>query len=307
MLLVGSNSADDAGVYQINETEALVVTTDFFPPIVDDPLMFGQIAAANALSDIYAMGARPLTALNLLCFPHGKLSPEVMHKILLGGHQKVVEAGAVIAGGHSIKDAELKYGLAITGIVEIDKLKTNAGAKPGDKLILTKPLGTGIVSTAMKKGIADDDLIDTIVNQMAQLNRRPSEIASDYNCSAVTDVTGNGLIGHSLEMAEASGATIRLFSGAVPLIPETVDLAIKGCLTGGGKDNRMYCEPKTTYETPIDDPLNHILHDPQTSGGLLIAIHDDDAGSLLREIQEECESAAVVGEVLKGDSRIVIS
>ena len=306
-LLVGSNSADDAGVYQINDTEALVVTTDFFPPIVDDPLMFGRIAAANALSDIYAMGARPLVALNILCFPSGKLSLDVMEKILLGGYEKVTEAGAVIAGGHSVKDDELKYGLAVTGIVEVDKIKTNAGARVGDKLILTKSIGTGIVSTAMKNNAADPDLIDMVVEQMAQLNKQPSEILSKYRCPSVTDITGFGLVGHSLEMAEASGVSIRIFANDVPIIPGAVDLATKGHLTGGGKDCRKFCEDRTSYQTALDESMLHLLHDPQTSGGLLISVHPDDADSLLQHLQTSCSHAAIVGQVEPGDGKIIIS
>jgi selenide,water dikinase len=306
-LLVGSNSADDAGVYQINDTEALVVTTDFFPPIVDDPLMFGRIAAANALSDIYAMGARPLVALNILCFPSGKLSLDVMEKILLGGYEKVTEAGAVIAGGHSVKDAELKYGLAVTGIVEIDKMKTNAGARVGNKLILTKPIGTGIVSTAMKNNAADPGLVEMVVNQMARLNKEPSEILSKYRCPSVTDITGFGLVCHALEMAKASGVSIRIFANDVPLIPGAADLAIKGHVTGGGNDNRKFCENRTSYEMALDEPMLHLLHDPQTSGGLLISVHPDDAESLLRELRTVCSQVAIIGQVEPGDGKIIIS
>jgi selenide,water dikinase len=306
-LLIGSNSADDAGVYQINDTEALVVTTDFFPPIVDDPLMFGRIAAANALSDIYAMGARPLVALNILCFPSSKLSSDVMEKILLGGYEKVTEAGAVIAGGHSVKDAELKYGLAVTGIVEVDKIKTNGGAQVGDKLILTKPIGTGVVSTAMKNNAADPDLVDLVVDQMAQLNKQPSEILAKYRCPSVTDITGFGLVGHTLEMAEGSCVSIRIFANDIPLISGVVDLAIKGHLTGGGKDNRKFCEDRTSYEVALDEPMLQLLHDPQTSGGLLISVHPDDADSLLRELRTVCSQVAIMGQVEPGDGKIIIS
>jgi len=283
------------------------VTTDFFPPIVDDPLMFGRIAAANALSDIYAMGARPLVALNILCFPYGKLPLDVMERILLGGHEKVTEAGAVIAGGHSVKDAELKYGLALTGIVAIDRLKTNAGAQVGDKLILTKPLGTGIVSTAVKNNAAEAALIDMVVDQMAQLNKRPSEIMANYRCSAVTDITGFGLVCHALEMAEASGVAVRIFGDDVPVIPGAADLAAKGHLTGGGKDNRKFCENRVSYQKPLDESMIELLHDPQTSGGLLISVHPDDAESMLQDLQAMCSQVAIVGQVEQGDGKIIIS
>lgn len=284
-----------------------MVTTDFFPPIVDDPRMFGRIAAANALSDIYAMGARPIVALNLLCFPFGKMPLEVMEDVLLGGNEKVMEAGAVIAGGHSVKDAELKYGLAVTGIVRIDRIKTNAGARVGDKLILTKSLGTGVVSTAVKNGAADPDLERTMVDQMAELNRLPAEIVAEYRCSAVTDITGFGLIGHALEIAEASRVTIRLRAGHVPILPGALQLANQGHLTGGGQDNRKFCEDRTEYEAALDESAVQVLHDPQTSGGLLIAAHPEDAESMLEELMAVCDNAATVGEVEAGPARIIVS
>lgn len=304
-LLVGSNTADDAGVYQINDTEALVVSTDFFPPIVDDPLVFGQIAAANALSDVYAMGGRPLVALNIIGFPYGKMPTHIMHKILLGGYQKVTEAGAVIAGGHSVKDAELKYGLAVTGIVKIEDLKTNSSARVGDRIIVTKPLGTGIVSTAMKNNVADAATIDLAVRQMAALNRHASEVAAKYRCSAVTDITGYGLVGHTLEMAEASSVTVRINVASVPIIPGAIELTEKGQLTGGGRDNIKYCEPKVTYTKPLSDSMIHVLHDPQTSGGLLIAVHPVDADKCLDEILTESPSSAIIGDITPGAAGIV--
>jgi selenide,water dikinase len=305
-LLIGSNTADDAGIYRLNDTEALVVTTDFFPPIVDDPYMFGQIAAANALSDVYAMGGKPIVALNILCFPYKKMSDDVMHKILLGGHDKVIEAGAVIAGGHSVKDAELKYGLAVTGIVRIDRIMSNATARVGDKIILTKPLGTGIISTAMKNGIASSDTIDKVVTQMAQLNRNAAEAMSKYRVSAVTDVTGYGLIGHALEMAEASGVSIRIESKNVPIIPQALELAEKGQLTGGGKDNIAFCSDRVSCESTLPDSMTHLLHDAQTSGGLLIAVHPDDADRMLSELRKTCPHCSIIGTVESNQNRIIV-
>ena len=304
---MGANTADDAGIYQINDTEALVVTTDFFPPIVDDPYQFGQIAAANALSDVYAMGGRPLVALNILCFPLGKLKLEHLSAILLGGQSKVSEAGAVIAGGHSVKDQELKYGLAITGLVKLDQIKTNAGAQPGDKLILTKPLGSGIISTAMKNDKADTATLAAAIATSSQLNRGAAEAAGHFRCNAITDITGFGLVGHALELAEASGVTIRLQSDSLPLLPNVLDLAAAGQLTGGGKDNQNFSAPKTSYENELAETVVALLHDPQTSGGLLLSVTSADAESLLAEVRTDCPQAAIVGEVVAGKPAIVIS
>lgn len=267
--------------------------------------MFGQIAAANALSDIYAMGGRPLVALNIIGFPYGKMPTEIMYQILLGGHQKVTEAGAVIAGGHSIKDAELKYGLAVTGLVKIDEIKTNAGARIGDRVILTKPLGTGIISTAMKNNIADKELIDLVVRQMAALNKHAADAARKYRCSAVTDVTGYGLVGHALEMAEASNVSIRLTTAEVPIIRGAIELADKGQLTGGGKDNIKFCESKVSYAKKVRDSMIHVLHDPQTSGGLLIAVHPDDAPSLSRDLLGCDTASTTIGKIAPGPAGIV--
>jgi len=306
-LLVGSNTADDAGIYQINDTDALVVTTDFFPPIVDNPYVFGQIAAANALSDVYAMGGRPVVCLNLLCFPYGKMPDDVMEKVLLGGQNKVSEAGAVIAGGHSIKDAELKYGLAVTGLVKIKDIKTNAGAMAGDKLIMTKSLGTGIISTAMKNNTASQAILDEAITQMVTLNKAPAEIVSKYRCSAITDVTGFGLIGHALEMAEASQVSMKLYSEKIQVIPGAIELAEANQLTGGGKDNIKVFGGRVRYEKPLSESMIHILHDPQTSGGLLLAVNSDDVPALMTELRIACRHCAVIGEVADGPSGIVLS
>lgn len=306
-MLVGTNTADDAGVYQINDTEALVVTTDFFPPIVDDPYQFGQIAAANALSDVYAMGGRPLVALNILCFPYGRLKLNHLTDILRGGHDKVCEAGAVIAGGHSVKDNELKYGIAVTGLVKLDAIKTNAGARPGDKLILTKAVGTGIISTAMKNSKATDDSIAAAIASMSQINRAAAEAAADFDCSSITDITGYGLIGHALEMAEASNVAIRLYSGNLRQLPHALELSAEGQLTGGGRDNRNYCGPKTRYEVELDEAHIDLLHDPQTSGGLLLAVAADDAEALLARILPDCSQATIIGEALAGEPAIIVA
>ncbi len=268
--------------------------------------MFGQIAATNALSDIYAMGGRPLVALNIRCFPYKKMPDDVMYKILLGGHDKVHEAGAVIAGGHSVKDSELKYGLAVTGIVRIDRIISNATARVGDRIFLTKPLGTGIISTAMKNSVASSETINNAITQMAQLNRSAAEVMARYRVSAVTDVTGYGLIGHALEMAEASGVSIRIESRNVPIIPQALELADNGQLTGGGKDNIAFCSDRVTMENTLSNPMIHILHDPQTSGGLLIAVHPDDATEMMSELHDVCPHCSIVGTVESNQNRIVI-
>jgi len=277
-----------------------VVTTDFFPPIVDDPYMFGQIAAANALSDISAMGGRPIVALNLLCCPLGKVSSDVMYKILLGGHDKVTEAGAVIAGGHSVKDTEIKYGLAVTGMVENVYLKTNAGARPGDRLLLTKALGTGIISTAMKRSAAGPDILDPAIAQMARLNRLPDEILKGFRISSITDITGFALVGHSLEMAEASGVAMRFELAKLPILKGALELAAAGFLTGGGNDNRKYRSDKVVYEKRPGDPMIHLLHDPQTSGGLLIAVNSGDAGATVSAMKAAGLFCVEIGECVSG-------
>ena len=270
-LLVGFNKADDAGVFRINEHQALVQTVDFFPPIVDDPYGFGQIAAANALSDIYAMGGTPLTALNIVAFPI-KMAPEILQKVLLGGADKIREAGAVIVGGHSIKDTELKYGLACTGIIDVNRIITNAGARAGDRLFLTKPLGTGIVATAVKRNIATRDDAEMLTRQMARLNKTASELMVKHHAGAATDITGYGLLGHVFEVADASGVSIELIFGNLPIMPNAIKYAEAGALTGGADANFEYLNGKVRIAASLSKPQIDILYDPQTSGGLLIAL-----------------------------------
>ena len=283
-LLVGFNQADDAAVFRINENQALVTTLDFFPPIVDDPYDFGQIAAANALSDIYAMGGKPLTALNIVGFPAGKMPTEVLTEILRGGNEKVEEAGALLVGGHSIDDNELKYGLSITGIIDPYKIITNANCKAGDQLFLTKPLGTGAITTGIKSNAVDPELEKIVTAQMAQLNRKASELMVEFGATAATDITGFGLLGHVYEMAAASGVTIQIFSDQLPLMPHAIELAEAGMVPAGGKANRKFLEGKVDFAGTVDENVTIIMCDPQTSGGLLIAIPagraDDFAGQL---------------------------
>lgn len=247
-------------------------TVDFFPPIVDDPYAFGQIAAANALSDIYAMGGRPLTALNIVGFPLSTMPIEILTEILRGGNDKIEEAGAVVVGGHSIKDKELKFGVAVTGIIETDKVVTNAGAKPGDVLFLTKPLGTGIITTGIKREKSSTNAAEAAIRSMTSLNAKAAELMVRFGAHAATDITGFGLLGHAYEMASASGVTIRISAGTLPLLPQAVELAAEGMIPGGAKDNREFVEPHVRIEDSVDRKLEPLLFDPQTSGGLFIAI-----------------------------------
>jgi selenide,water dikinase len=279
-LLIGYNKADDAGVYKINDHQALVQTVDFFPPIVDDPYDFGQVAAANALSDIYAMGATPTTALNIVAFPP-KMNLDVFQQILLGGADKIHEAGAVVVGGHSIKDNELKYGLACTGIIEIDNIISNANAQVGDRLFLTKPLGTGIISTAIKKNMATDKDAEELIQLMTHLNKTASELMVKHKAHAATDITGFGILGHACEIANASGVAIEISFDKLPLIPNVLKYAEAGALTGGANANKDYLEDKVTILASLSKPQIDLLYDAQTSGGLLISLSESAAESFM--------------------------
>lgn len=296
-LLVGFNKADDAGVYLLNERQALVQTIDFFPPIVDDPFTFGQIAAANALSDVFAMGGQPLTVLNMIGFPVGKMPPSIFIDILHGSGEKVEEAGAVVVGGHSIKDQELKFGLAVTGLVNPEQMVTNAGAHPGNVLILTKPLGTGIITTGIKRGKVSLELTELVTRQMATLNKVPSELMVLHRCHAATDITGYGLLGHAYEMAAASEVTIKFFSECMPLLEGALQLAADGMIPGGANDNRAYLADKVKTADNIEKNLLKVLYDPQTSGGLLIAINPDRAEHFERDMAARNLPCWRIGEI----------
>jgi selenide,water dikinase len=295
-VIVGTETSDDAGVFRLRPDLAIVNTVDFFTPIVDDPYVFGQIAAANALSDIYAMGAEPRTALNIVGFPKGTLDLDVLREILKGGAERVHEAGAVILGGHTIIDRELKYGLAVTGIVHPDRVIRNVGVQEGDALVLTKPLGTGIIATALKRRKASKQNVREAVFSMVALNRRASEIMRGFPVHACTDVTGYALLGHAAEMAMGSGVTIVLESGRLPLLRGAARLARAGCLTGGCTRNREYLKNKIIIDPSIREDLVEIAFDPQTSGGLLIALPADEAPALVEELQANGIGAAgIVG------------
>lgn len=295
-VIVGTETSDDAGVFRLRPDLAIVNTVDFFTPIVDDPYVFGQIAAANAVSDIYAMGAEPRTALNIVGFPIGQMDIDVLGEILKGGAEKVREAGAVVIGGHSIIDEELKYGLAITGVVHPDRVIRNVGIREGDALVLTKPLGTGIITTALKKRKVPAESLQAAVSSMIALNRRAAEIMLNFPVHACSDVTGYGLLGHALEMAGGSQVTLVLESAKLPLLPGAVDLAEKGVLTGGCKRNRDYLKDKVSIDSSVSEGLVEIAFDPQTSGGLLIALPQKLAGKLVEELLANgVNSATVIG------------
>ena len=283
-LLVGTETSDDAGVYRLGPDLAIVNTVDFFTPIVDDPYIFGQISATNSLSDVYAMGGEPKTCMNIVCFPKGKMDIEVLGEILKGGAEKVKEAGAVVIGGHSIIDEEIKFGMAVTGIIHPDKIMRNVGVQEGDALILTKPLGTGIITTALKKGKASEDSVDEAVKSMTTLNAAAAQVARRHPIHACSDVTGFGILGHALEMASGSDVTLVIESAKMPLLRGTPRLAEKGYITGGCKRNKEYLNDKMAIDKNIREGLVEAALDPQTSGGLLFAIAKRHATKLLEDL-----------------------
>jgi selenide,water dikinase len=306
-LLIGYNKADDAGIYKINDHQALVQTVDFFPPIVDDPYAFGQVAAANALSDIYAMGGRPLTTLNIVAFPV-LMNPDIFKKVLLGGADKIHEAGAVIVGGHSIKDNELKYGLACTGIIDIDKIVSNDKAKPGDHLFLTKPLGTGIISTAVKRNMVSDEEAKSLVALMTQLNKIASELMVKHKAHAATDITGFGILGHGYEIAYASGVSIEISFDKLPLITDVLKFAEAGALTGGANANEEYLKDKVKINSSLSKSQLDVLYDAQTSGGLLVALPESEAESFMADASLSNLSAIEIGRVIeKTDFPVIVN
>ena len=299
-LLVGFDHADDAAVYRVSDNVAMVQTVDFFPPMVDDPFTFGQIAAANALSDIYAMGGRPVTALNVMAVPED-MPQDAVHAMLRGGFEKVCEAGASLVGGHSIYDAEPKYGMAVTGLINPACILRNDGAQPGDTLIYTKPLGIGIASTAVKGGVATSELELAAINTMTTLNRVPSEAMRRFAVHACTDITGFAVLGHVYEMVQGAGAAAELYPDAFAYLPGVIELAAMGILPSAVYRNRHYAEAVVdTGTTPL--PLQDVLFAPQTSGGLMIAVDPADAGQLLADLAEADVDARRVGRILAVDA-----
>jgi selenide,water dikinase len=334
-VLIGFDHADDAGVYQLTPETALVQTVDFFTPIVDDPYTFGQIAATNALSDVYAMGGKPLTSLALVCFPD-KTDLSILERILAGGLSKMIEAGCTVIGGHSIRDEEMKFGYSVTGVVHPKRVFANQGAKPGDKLLFTKALGTGVISTAIKKGVAKQSWIDAAVESMTTLNKAAAEVITSgrvgteqsptsrkprdvghpaneerqtaddqrrttndgYSVDALTDITGFGLIGHAREMALASDVSMVLHSASVPILEGALDCVRAGYIPGGLKANREFAECVVEYESGISEEVKTILFDPQTAGGLLISVVPEHSESLARALHAVGVAVKEIGEVL---------
>lgn len=306
-LILGFDHTDDCGVMRVSDDRALIFTVDFFPAIADDPRLFGEIAAANALSDIYAMGGQPLCTLNIVSFPEDKLPLEVLEEVLLGGSEKVREAGAVVVGGHTISDSELKYGMAVAGTVHPERIIYNSGARPDDRLILTKPLGTGIYSTALKNNALSPERESGLYRVMSQLNREGSRIMAELNAHACTDITGFGLAGHALEMAEESGVTLRIDFKSLPLLPAARELAERGFLTGGGAANLKSAEERIGSEREISGLEKVLLCDPQTSGGLLISLDPGNSDRFIEMLEERgIEGAAVIGEVTEREDYPIV-
>lgn len=305
---MGLTHADDAAVYQITDDIALIQTVDFFTPVVDDPFAFGQIAAANAMSDVYAMGGVPKTAMNLVGFPSKKIDISVLREILLGGLDKMREAGVVLVGGHSVEDAELKYGLSVTGFVHPRRALTKRALQPGDALLLTKPLGTGIVNTAIKAGLASPGLVREVTELMAALNRRPAELMASFPVHACTDITGFGLGGHLAEMVSGSGCGVRLTAASLPLLEEAAGFAEMGLIPAGMYRNREFRARMVTIAPSVPTGLQDILFDPQTSGGLLLALPAGEAEALLGLFHKNgIPRAAAIGEVIAGpEERIYV-
>lgn len=296
---MGLDRADDAGVYKLTDDLAIIQTVDFFTPIVDDPYWFGQIAAANAMSDIYAMGGVPKTAMNLVAFPIQDMDISILRLIIQGGLDKMKEADVVLVGGHSVQDKELKYGLSVTGFAHPDHILTKKNLRLGDRLILTKPLGTGIINTAIKGGLASPEIIDIVTQLMASLNKKAAEAIKSYPVHACTDITGFGLLGHLAEMVQDSGFGAQIQSDNIPILPETLNYAAMGLTPAGTFKNRDFYECVVEMAPSVDRLMQDVLFDPQTSGGLLISVEKDHADGLLRELKEKgIQEATILGEVV---------
>lgn len=286
-------------MFRLREDLAIVNTVDFFTPVVDDPYTYGQISATNSLSDVYAMGGEPKTAMNIVCFPQSGLDKEILRDILQGGGDKATEAGVVVVGGHSVADDEIKYGMAVTGTIDPRHIRRNVGARVGDVLILTKPLGTGILTTALKRSHLTEEEYGAAVTSMSTLNAKAAEVMQRYTVHACTDVTGFSLMGHSYEMAAGSKVTLRLRTSALPVLPGALRLALKGYITGGCKRNRTYLADKVSVSPQAAQDLNEVAFDPQTSGGLLIAVPENEAKALAQSLLDEgVLAAALIGEAV---------
>jgi selenide,water dikinase len=292
--------ADDAGVYKIPEELAIIQTVDFFTPIVDNPYWFGQIAAANALSDIYAMGGVPKTAMNLVGFPLKQMDISILRQVIQGGLDKLKEADVVLLGGHSVEDSEMKYGLSVTGFIHPQKVVTKKDLKSGDRLVLTKPLGTGVINTAIKRGIASEAITENISRMMAALNRTAAEVMMQFSVHACTDITGFGLLGHLAEMVEDSGMALRLESSQIPILPEAIEYAKMGMMPGGTFKNKEFRLGMIEFSSGVDPLIRDILFDPQTSGGLMICVKREQADALVSKLIDDGVAASkIIGEVIR--------
>ena len=298
-MLVGLDNADDAAVYRLNDQQAIISTTDFFPPVVDDPYDFGAIAAANAMSDIYAMGGEVLFALNLIAFPDN-LGSDILREILRGGAEKVAEAGAVVVGGHSVNDKEPKYGLAVTGIIHPQEIRTKGGGVPGDRLLLTKALGVGVITTALKQQLASDDHVEAAVSSMKMLNRKAANATRAVNASAATDITGFGLLGHAREMALQGEVDFQIFLDRLPWLPGAIDYGRAGAFPGGMGNNMRFFAEHISFDPEIPQLMKDMLFTPETSGGLLVAVAPEN----VERFMIECTESVVIGEVIEGAGRI---
>jgi len=299
---VGLAKPDDAGVFRLNSNTALIQTLDFLTPVTDDPYEFGQIAAANSLSDVYAMGGRPLTVMNIVCFPSCDLEEDVLAQTLKGGQDKINEAGAILVGGHSVDDPQFKYGLSVTGTVHPEKVLTNSGARVGDAILLTKPIGTGIMSTAIKAKLAKKSQIKEAVAVMSQLNRVAAEIMTGFHIHACTDVTGFGLAGHLVEMARGAKKHLTLYSQEVPLLGDVRSFASMGLVPAGAHKNRSFFKEFTRIVPDMDRALVDLMFDPQTSGGLVISLKKEDADFCLEQLGNKGINTRIIGEVTKDSS-----
>lgn len=296
---MGYESSDDAAVYKINEELAIIQTLDFFTPVVDDPYLFGQIAAANSLSDIYAMGGEPKLAMNIVCFPDC-LDPTILSEILKGGYDKVEEAGALLVGGHSVSDDEPKYGLSVTGFVNPNRVYTNNNAKVGDVLILTKPLGLGIINTALKGEMVDEESLEEAINVMRTLNKYAKEAMDKISIvNSVTDITGFGLLGHGYEMAKGSNVTLKIFSQSIPIIEKAKEYASMGLIPAGAYSNKNYLGDNVSFDENVPEAIRDILYDPQTSGGLLISVPKELSDELMKALKNLPTKYGIIGEVVE--------
>ena len=303
-VLIGFDTADDAGVYQLTPDLAIVQTADFFTPIVDDPYVFGQIAATNALSDVYAMGGKPISALALVCFPEDG-DPAILEQMLAGGLSKMIEANCTIIGGHSIRDPEIKLGYSVTGTIHPQRVMANSGARAGDKLVFTKAIGTGVISTAIKRRQADFAWIRGAIHSMTTLNKTATEIAGGFEMHGLTDVTGFGLIGHARELARGSGVSLRLFASKVPLLEGALECVRHGYIPGGLRSNRSFAEGCVEYGADVPEDLRTLLYDPQTAGGLLISVASEDSARLVEKLREAGVGAEEIGDVLEKQAPLI--